>query len=74
VDAITLSLAGAAAGGSLPATTAAAAIAVAALSNTVAKSGYAAWLGAPAFRRRMLFVLGSAFVAGAGVLIVTTLK
>lgn len=74
VDAITLSLAGAAAGGSLPPTTAAAAIAVAALSNTVAKSGYAAWLGAPAFRRRMLFVLGSAFVAGAGVLFVSTLK
>lgn len=73
VDAITLSLA-AAAGGSMPPAAAAGAIAVAALSNTVAKAGYAVWLGTPAFRRAMLLVLGAAFVAGGSVLVVTTLK
>ena len=73
VDAITLSLA-AAAGTTLPPAGAAAAIAVAALSNTVAKAGYAAWLGSPTFRRAMLRVLGAAFGAGAATLAVTTLK
>ena len=73
VDAITLSLA-AAAGSALPPAGAAAAIAVAALSNTVAKAGYAVWLGGAAFRRAMLLVLGAAFVAGATTLAVTTLK
>lgn len=73
VDAITLSLA-AAAGTALPPAGAAAAIAVAALSNTVAKAGYAVWLGAPAFRRAMLLVLGAAFGAGAATLAVVTLK
>ena len=73
VDAITLSLA-AAAGTALPPAGAAAAIAVAALSNTVAKAGYAVWLGSPAFRRAMLLVLGAAFGAGAATLAVVTLK
>jgi len=73
VDAITLSLA-AAAGSTLAPAGAAIAIAVAALSNTVAKAGYAVWLGAPAFRRAMLLVLGTAFVAGASTLAVTSLK
>lgn len=73
VDAITLSLAGAA-GAALPPTTAATAIAVAALSNTVAKCGYAVWLGAPQFRRGMLVVLGAAFVAGAGAVVAAILK
>jgi len=73
VDAITLSLA-AAAGSTLSPAGAAAAIAVAALSNTVAKAGYAVWLGAPAFRRAMLLVLGTAFVAGASTLAATSLK
>jgi uncharacterized membrane protein (DUF4010 family) len=73
VDAITLSLA-AAAGSTLPPAGAAAAIGVAALSNTVAKAGYAVWLGAPAFRRAMGLVLGAAFVAGATTLAVITLK
>lgn len=73
VDAITLSLA-AVAGTALPPAGAAAAIAVAALSNTVAKAGYAVWLGSPAFRRAMLLVLGAAFGAGAATLAVVTLK
>jgi uncharacterized membrane protein (DUF4010 family) len=73
VDAITLSLA-AAAGSTLPPAGAAAAIGVGALSNTVAKAGYAVWLGAPAFRRAMGLVLGAAFVAGATTLAVITLK
>jgi uncharacterized membrane protein (DUF4010 family) len=73
VDAITLSLA-AAAGSTLPPAGAAAAIGVAALSNTVAKAGYAVWLGTPEFRRAMLLVLGAAFAAGATTLAVTTLK
>jgi uncharacterized membrane protein (DUF4010 family) len=70
VDAITLSLA-AAAGATLSPAGAAAAIAVAALSNTVAKAGYATWLGSPAFRRAMLLVLGAAFAAGAAALVAT---
>jgi uncharacterized membrane protein (DUF4010 family) len=62
VDAITLSLArlsqtdldpGTAAGG----------IAVAALSNTLAKAGYAAWLGSPGYRRGVALILGAAFGA-----------
>jgi uncharacterized membrane protein (DUF4010 family) len=73
VDAITLSLA-AAAGATLAPETAAAAIAVAALSNTAAKGGYATWLGAAPFRRALLAVLGTAFVAGGGVLAITVLK
>jgi len=73
VDAITLSLA-AAAGTTMAPAGAAAAIAVAALSNTVAKAGYAVWLGSPAFRRAMLLVLGAAFVAGATTLAAITLK
>ena len=73
VDAITLSLA-AAAGTAMPPAAAAVAIAVAALSNTVAKAGYAVWLGSPGFRRAMLLVLGAAFGAGAATLAVTTLK
>jgi uncharacterized membrane protein (DUF4010 family) len=67
VDAITLSLA-AAAGTTVEPALAAAAVAVAALSNTVAKAVYAAWLGAPAFRRPMLAVLGAAFAAGGAAL------
>jgi uncharacterized membrane protein (DUF4010 family) len=73
VDAITLSLAGladtepsagAAAGG----------IALAALANTAAKAGYAAWLGSPSFRRGMLAILGAAFAAGTLALVVTGLR
>ncbi len=65
VDAITLTLA-TGDGGGLPPAAVAGTIALAALSNTVAKAAYAAWLGAPAFRRAMLLVLGAAFVAGLG--------
>jgi uncharacterized membrane protein (DUF4010 family) len=70
VDAITLSLAGAV-GATLPPGAAAAAIAIAALSNTMAKAAYAVWLGSPAFRRAMLPVLGAAFAAGAAALVAT---
>jgi uncharacterized membrane protein (DUF4010 family) len=68
VDAITLTLAGGE-GGGLPPAGVAGAIALAALSNTVAKAVYAAWLGAPAFRRGLLLVLGAAFVAGLGAVV-----
>ncbi|MBI4503154.1 MAG: MgtC/SapB family protein [Gemmatimonadetes bacterium] len=67
VDAITLALAGSA---SLPAEQAAGGIALAALSNTLAKSGYAVWLGKGPFRRAMLFILGTAFVAGVAAVLV----
>lgn len=63
VDAITLSLAGAAGAGLAPAQ-AAFTIGVAALSNTAAKAAYAAWLGSAAFRRGMFQVLGVTFAAG----------
>jgi len=43
---------------------AASAIALAVLSNTVAKAAYAAWLGGPAFRRGILAVQGAAVLAG----------
>jgi len=64
VDAITLSLAGLA-GAELSPGAAAGGIALAALANTAAKAGYAAWLGGPSFRRGMLAILGAAFAAGA---------
>jgi uncharacterized membrane protein (DUF4010 family) len=44
--------------------TAAAAIALAVLSNTVAKTAYAAWLGTRRFARATAAILGAAFVAG----------
>jgi uncharacterized membrane protein (DUF4010 family) len=72
VDAITLSLATAPAGGLDPAT-ATAGIALAALSNTVAKAAYAAWFGSGAFRRGMTLILGAAFAAGAVSLAVVSL-
>lgn len=67
VDAITLSLA-TGGGGGLPPPAVAAVIAVAALSNTLAKAAYGAWLGTAEFRRRLLPVLGAAFLAGAAAL------
>jgi len=63
VDAITLSLAGMSASG-LPAETAAGAIALAALSNTVVKAGYAAMRGSPEYRRNVALILTSSFAAG----------
>ena len=72
VDAITLSLASLS-GLEIDPGTAALGIALGALSNTGAKAAYAAWLGAPAFRRSMLLVLGSAFIAGAAALVVKAL-
>ena len=63
VDAITLALASAAARDLRP-DVAASAIALAVLSNTVAKAAYAAWLGGPAFRRGILAVQGAAVLAG----------
>jgi len=64
VDAITLSLAGMA-GTGLPVETAAAGIALAALTNTAVKSGYAALRGSAEFRRNVVLSLGASFAAGA---------
>ncbi|MBI4419631.1 MAG: DUF4010 domain-containing protein, partial [Gemmatimonadetes bacterium] len=66
VDAITLALAGSA---TLAPGEAAGGIALAALSNTVAKAVYAAWLGQDRFRRAMFGILGSAFAAGVAVIL-----
>jgi len=63
VDAVTLALAGGTVAGLDPGT-AAAAIALAVLSNTVAKTAYAAWLGTRRFARATAAILGAAFVAG----------
>lgn len=63
VDAVTLALAGGAVTGLDPGT-AAAAIALAVLSNTLAKAAYAAWLGTRPFARATAAILGAAFVAG----------
>ncbi len=63
VDAITLSLAGMS-GGGLPPEIAAGGIAVAALSNTVAKSGYAALRGSPEYRRSVSLILAASFLTG----------
>ena len=63
VDAITLSLAGPGGHALLPERVAFT-IALAALANTAAKAGYAAWFGSPGFRGAMLTVMGSAFAAG----------
>jgi uncharacterized membrane protein (DUF4010 family) len=68
VDAITLTLAGAAARGDMTASAAAGAIALAVCSNTVAKSIYAASFGTLTFRRTTLIVLGAALLAGIAVL------
>jgi uncharacterized membrane protein (DUF4010 family) len=62
VDAITIALASST---SLPVDQAATGIAFATLSNTVAKLSYAAWLGAPRFRRILLVILGAALTLGA---------
>jgi uncharacterized membrane protein (DUF4010 family) len=62
VDAITLALA---TQGSLLPEQAAGGIALATLSNTAAKAGYASWFGRGRFRTSMLVILGAAFAAGA---------
>jgi uncharacterized membrane protein (DUF4010 family) len=67
VDAITLALAGTS---GLAAEQAAGGIALAALSNTLAKAGYASWLGRGSFRQAMLVILGIAFLAGAVALVI----
>jgi uncharacterized membrane protein (DUF4010 family) len=69
VDAITLSLAGMS-GSGLPAETAAGAIALAALSNTAVKAGYAAMRGSPEYRRNVALILTSSFAAGVIALVV----
>ena len=69
VDAIVLSLAGMS-GGGLPVETAGLAIALAALSNTAAKAGYAALRGSPEYRRSVALILAGSFVAGVVVLVV----
>jgi uncharacterized membrane protein (DUF4010 family) len=67
VDAITLAVAGSE---SVSAKEAAAAVAVATLSNTLAKLGYALWLGDQRFRRVMVVTLGAALLAGLATLVV----
>jgi uncharacterized membrane protein (DUF4010 family) len=52
------------AGGGLTVETAAGGIAVAVLANTAAKAGYAAWRGAPEYRKGVALILGASFVAG----------
>lgn len=69
VDAITLSLAGMS-GSGLHVETAAGAIALAALSNTVAKAGYAAVRGSSEYRRNVALILGASFLAGVIALVV----
>jgi uncharacterized membrane protein (DUF4010 family) len=63
VDAITLSLSSLAKE-RLTETAAAAGIAVGAIANTIAKAGYAMWLGSPGYRRGILSILAFA-LAGA---------
>jgi uncharacterized membrane protein (DUF4010 family) len=70
VDAITLALATASRDATAPAT-AGWAIALAVLSNTIAKAGYASWFGGPGFRRGTLVVLGAALIAGLAALLAT---
>jgi uncharacterized membrane protein (DUF4010 family) len=69
VDAITLSLAGMT-GSGLPVETAALGIALAALSNTAAKAGYAALRGSPEYRRNVTLILAASFGAGVIALVV----
>jgi uncharacterized membrane protein (DUF4010 family) len=63
LDAITLSLA-ALSGGELQPEVAAGGIAIATLTNTVVKGAYAVWRGEAAYRRTLLAILGTVFVAG----------
>ncbi|HMI30339.1 MAG TPA: DUF4010 domain-containing protein [Candidatus Limnocylindrales bacterium] len=72
VDAITLSLSRMTAGG-LPPERAAAGIAVAALANSAAKTGYA-WRGAPAYRKGVALILGASFVAGLAAMLACGLR
>ncbi len=64
LDAITISLSSLS-GRGLPPEAAAGGIALAALSNTAAKAGYAAWRGSHTYKRGMAIILGASFLAGA---------
>ncbi|MBL9139428.1 MAG: MgtC/SapB family protein [Verrucomicrobiales bacterium] len=64
VDAITISMSDAARDGSLAVSTAATAVVVGCVSNTVVKAGMGATLGSPVLRRFLIGVLGSTVVAG----------
>ena len=72
LDAITLSMAGLA-GDELTPRLAAGGIAAAALSNAVAKTAYATWLGSASYRKSMFAILGAAFVAGLAALLILLL-
>ena len=63
VDAITLSLSSMS-GHGLPIGTAAGGIALAALANTVTKTGYAALRGSPDYRKGVALILGASFASG----------
>jgi len=69
VDAITLSLSGMT-GSGMPVDTAALGIALAALSNTAAKMGYAALRGSSEYRRTVALILAASFLAGVIALVV----
>lgn len=64
MDAISLSMAGNIASGTIPLSLAAKAVIVAAVSNSIVKAGLAVSLGAPGIRRPVLVVLGATAVAG----------
>jgi uncharacterized membrane protein (DUF4010 family) len=64
VDAITVSMADAAREASLDPATAATAVVVGCLSNTVVKAGMGATMGSPALRRVLLSVLGATVLSG----------
>ncbi|MCC7375659.1 MAG: MgtC/SapB family protein [Verrucomicrobiales bacterium] len=64
VDAITVSMAGAAREGALEPSMAATAVVLGCLSNTVVKAGMGATLGSPGLRRVLALVLGATVVAG----------
>jgi len=73
MDAITLSLATMSGVGLAP-ETAAGGIALATLSNTAAKAGYAAWRGDRAYGRAVAGILGISFIAGIAAILLLGLK
>ena len=73
LDAITLSLSGMTKNG-LPIDVAAGGIAFAMLANTVVKTAYAAWRGAPEYRRGVALILGASFLAAAIAIVILGIK
>ncbi len=73
MDAITLSLASLS-GRGIPPEAAAGGIALATLTNTAAKAGYAVWRGDAGYKRGMTAIFGAAFAAGAIAIVLFGLK